>query len=84
LQSGGRSGAGAEQPNGQFVSFGLLLEPLDRACEPIRKQPNVEPELPGELVNRVFVAREKVHQQGSQTGALQDFRNVPIAGRVTG
>jgi hypothetical protein len=56
----------------------LLLEPVDRTSETIREQTDVEPELPGELVNRVLVVGEEVHQQGSQPGALQDLRDVLI------
>jgi len=62
LQGGCRSGACAEKANRQLARLRLPPQPVDRTREPIRKQPDVEPELSGEPINLVLVAGEKVHQ----------------------
>jgi hypothetical protein len=62
LQGSRGAGAGAEQSNAEFPSFRLLPEPVDCASESVPKQPDIEPKLPGEPINLVLVAGEKVHQ----------------------
>jgi hypothetical protein len=40
----------------------LPLKPVDGSYETVRKEIDVEPELPGKPVNRVLAVCEKAHQ----------------------
>lgn len=47
--------------------------------EPFRKEPDIETELHGRLINALFLDGQQVDQQRRQAGLMENIRHKPIA-----
>ena len=60
------SGAGAEIADPQVSGVLFLPQPVGHPYHPVGEQPDVETELPGDLVDALLVLGKQIEQQGRQ------------------
>jgi hypothetical protein len=72
------TGAGAKQTEGQRLGQRLAREPGNGLLEAAGEAMDVEAELRGLHIDRVFVGCEEVDKQRGETGRLERPRNRPI------